>query len=76
MLWHFDNGGGEVIFKREDKPCPFCGSDHIGTLMEEVVIQGKNYGQRYYAYCISCYARTHGGNTVKDALAQWNTRTP
>ena len=42
--------------KEYERPCPFCKSDHIGTLSPRE--NGRMNHEKVYAYCICCYAKT------------------
>ena len=57
----------------ELKPCPFCGSDAIGTATD--YIDYRAYRKEYwFAYCEDCGARGCMAKTEEDSVRYWNDR--
>lgn len=51
--------------------CPFCGHECIDDYLE---IDGEKYGHDFKASCGYCGASSERGNTVEEAIINWNTR--
>ena len=56
---------------KELKPCPFCG----GKANKGHWNGNKRYDSYYIVMCTHCFARTVG-ETVEEAIAVWNKRSP
>lgn len=52
-------------------PCPFCGNECTDDYLE---IDGEKYGHDFSACCGHCGAKAERGNTVDEAVENWNTR--
>lgn len=51
--------------EEELKPCPFCGSKHIGL---------QHVNEQWQCYCILCWANRGWFDTKEDAIKHWNRR--
>lgn len=52
-------------------PCPFCGHECNDDYLE---ISGDKYSNDFSAHCGYCGAKAERGDTVEEAITNWNTR--
>jgi Lar family restriction alleviation protein len=53
-------------------PCPFCGHECNDDYLE---IDGEKYGHDFKASCGYCGASAERGDSVDEAINNWNTRS-
>lgn len=53
----------------EIKPCPFCGSNHVGI---KIVYGGRTGFNVFAVNCVKCGASGAEGKTKEEAIALWN----
>ena len=53
-------------------PCPFCGHQEISV--EQVDGPDDEHGAWHRAQCDRCGAEAPGGETMREAAAEWNMR--
>ena len=58
----------------ELKPCPFCGSEDIGTDYDEERVE-TNYLYGHFVECHDCFGASGYRLTKELAIRCWNRRT-